>query len=123
MPRTTITLTTAPGGYRITVAGRFGGGYDRQIKGDAAAAAGILRQEIGRYLDTNPEGGDYHAPPEVLTALESGTIDAGPGKGARISYYASPAALVAIQTTRETTGDSQSGAINNLVLRGAAIKE
>lgn len=114
--KSAITITTAPNGYRLTVSGRFGGGYDRSVKASPAEMAGILRREIGRYIATNPDGGDYYAPTEVIEAMEQGTVYGIPIKGQRISYYASPEALQAIQAEREATGNSQSGAINALVL-------
>lgn len=123
MAKTSITITATPaGGYVVNVAGRYGGGYRAHAK-TAQEAADRLADAIARYLDTNPEGGDITAPPEVGQALEANRHEIAPGKGARLSYYASPAALQAIQAERETTGDSQSGAINSLVLRGANIKE
>jgi hypothetical protein len=96
--RTKITITKLPTGYLMDYAGRFGGGGSMIAGKTPEDAAGKLRWAIDRYVDTNPEGGDYHAPPEVLDALDANTVDAaGPGKGARLSYYASPDALVAIQ--------------------------
>lgn len=111
-----IIVRAVPNGYVIDYAGRFGGGGSVYVIGDAAKAAGMLRLLTARYVATNPEGGDYHAPEDVVRALEA--LDCAPAaKGERLSYYASPAALQAIQAQRETTGDSLSGAINALVLR------
>lgn len=115
--KSSITIIHAPNGYRLTVSGRFGGGYDRSVNSSPAEMAGILRREIGRYIATNPDGGDYYAPTEVIEAMEQGTVDGLPTTGQRISYYASPEALQAIQSEREATGNSQSGAINAIVMR------
>lgn len=117
--KSSITIITTPNGYRMTVSGRFGGGYDRSVKASPAEMAGILRREIGRYVATNPDGGDYFAPPDVIEALEHGTVDGIPTTGQRISYYASPEAIQAIHAEREATGNSQSGAINALVLKNS----
>ena len=118
--RSKITIHKSPrGDYIIDFAGRFGGGGSMPVGPDPAAAATKLGWAIGRYISTNPEGGDYTAPPEVLDLFAALTVDAAPDKGSRISYYASADALKAIQAERETTGASQSGAINSLVIRGS----
>lgn len=110
-----ITVRTTPTGYVIEYAGRFGGGGSMPIVKDPVKAAGVLRSLIARYITTNPESGDYFAPDEVLEAMESNTVHA--EKGERLSYYASPEAIRAIQAHREATGGSLSGAINALILR------
>jgi hypothetical protein len=118
--KTRIDMRNTPTGYVIDVAGKFGGGYSNNIGPDVAKAAQALAFARTRYLDTNSEGGAVNAPAEVILALEAGTVDLSPEKGARLSYYASAEALKAIQSEREETGASLSGAVNALVLRGAA---
>lgn len=119
--KSTITVRAIQGGYVIDYAGRYGGGGSMPVLGDAERASSMLRSLIARYITTNPEGGAYSAPSDVLAAMEANTVDMAPGKGARLSYYASADALVAIQALREATGDSLSGAVNALVLRGTAL--
>lgn len=65
--RTTIIITKRGEGYISQVSGRFGGGHTGARAGltafDAAARAAKLMIE---YAQSNPEGGDLMAPPEVL---------------------------------------------------------
>lgn len=120
--KTQITMHATPAGYTLDVAGKFGGGYRRHLPAnDIPAAVAALRDAISRYLDTNAEGGEYLAPPEILAAMDATPGAEKPARGKAMSYYASPAALVAIQSEREATGNSTSGAINALILRGAEL--
>jgi hypothetical protein len=65
--RTTVIITARGAGYVATVSGRFGGGHQGARAGltayDAAAAAARYMLE---YAQSNPDGGDLMAPPEVL---------------------------------------------------------
>jgi hypothetical protein len=114
--KTSIDMRHTPTGYVLDVSGKFGGGYSSNIGPDVEKAASALSLARSRYLDTNKEGGTLNAPPEVLAALEAGS-EVAPERGTRISYYASPEAVRAIQAQREATGDSVSGSINALVMR------
>ena len=65
--RTSVIITKRGEGYISTVSGKFGGGHSGARCGltpyDAAARAAQLMIE---YAQSNPEGGDLMAPPEVL---------------------------------------------------------
>lgn len=65
--RTTIIITKRGAGYISTAQGKSGGGHQGARCGltpyDAAAAAARYMIE---YAQSNPEGGDLMAPPEVL---------------------------------------------------------
>lgn len=65
--RSTIIISKRGPGYISTVSGRFGGGHQGARCGltaqDAAAAAARYMIE---YAQSNPEGGDLMAPPEVM---------------------------------------------------------
>lgn len=65
--RSTVIISKRGEGYISTVSGKFGGGHQ-------GARAGITPQEAAttaarymiEYAQSNPEGGDLMAPPEVL---------------------------------------------------------
>lgn len=65
--RTTVIITKRGEGYISTVSGKHGGGHIGARCGltpyDAAAKAAEYMLE---YAQSNPEGGDLMAPPEVL---------------------------------------------------------
>jgi len=65
--RTTVIIQKRGEGYISNVSGKFGGGHSGARAGltpyDAAAQAAKLMVE---YAQTNDEGGDLMAPPEVL---------------------------------------------------------
>jgi hypothetical protein len=65
--RSTIIITQRGKGYISDAAGQFGGGHKGSRCGltpyEAAARAAQLMIE---YAQSNPEGGDLMAPPEVL---------------------------------------------------------
>lgn len=65
--RSSIIITKRGVGYISTVSGRFGDGHQGARAGlspyDAAASAARYMIE---YAQSNPEGGDLMAPPEVL---------------------------------------------------------
>jgi hypothetical protein len=65
--RSTIIIRQRGEGYISDVSGKFGGGHSGARCGltpfDAAARAAQLMIE---YSQSNPEGGDLMAPPEVL---------------------------------------------------------
>jgi hypothetical protein len=54
-------------GYIATASGKFGGGYQGARCGlTAEEAARFAAREMIRYAQSNPDGGDLMAPPEVL---------------------------------------------------------
>ena len=65
--RSIIIISKRSDGYIATASGKFGGGYKGCRAGltpyDAAAFAA---REMVRYAQSNSEGGDLMAPPEVL---------------------------------------------------------
>lgn len=65
--RSAVIITQRGEGYISTVHGKFGGGHSWARCGltpyDAAAKAA---QYMIEYAQSNPEGGDLMAPPEVL---------------------------------------------------------
>lgn len=65
--RTTVIIQKRGAGYISTVSGKHGGGHSGARAGltpfDAAATAAKLMLE---YSQTNNEGGDLMAPPEVM---------------------------------------------------------
>ena len=65
--RSTIIITKRGEGYISSVSGKFGGGHSGARCGltvyDAAAKAA---QYMIEYAQSNPDGGDLMAPPEVL---------------------------------------------------------
>jgi hypothetical protein len=65
--RSTVIISKRGEGYISTVSGKFGGGHTGARAGltayDAAARAVQL---MIQYAQSNPEGGDLMAPPEVL---------------------------------------------------------
>ena len=65
--RSTIIISKRGAGYIATASGKFGGVYQGARCGltaqDAALFAG---REMIRYAQSNPDGGDLMAPPEVL---------------------------------------------------------
>jgi len=65
--RSSVIITKRGQGYSSDVSGRFGGGHSRARAGlDAAAAAATAARYMIEYAQSNPEGGDLVAPPEVL---------------------------------------------------------
>ena len=65
--RSTIIISKRGEGYISSVAGKFGGGHTGARCGltPYEAAASAARYMI-EYAQSNPEGGDLMAPPEVL---------------------------------------------------------
>lgn len=65
--RSTVIIRKRGQGYISDVSGKFGGGHNGARCGitpyDAASSAARLMME---YAQTNPEGGDLMAPPEVM---------------------------------------------------------
>lgn len=65
--RSAVIISKRGEGYISSVSGKFGGGHTGARAGltpyDAAARAAQLMIE---YAQSNPEGGDLMAPPEVL---------------------------------------------------------
>ena len=70
--RTTVIIQKRGAGYISTVQGQFGGGHSGARAGltafDAACRAAKLMIE---YAQSNPEGGNLMAPPEVLELVPS----------------------------------------------------
>lgn len=65
--RTTIIITKRGQGYISTVSGKFGGGHSGARAGlTPHEAASRAAQLVIEYSQSNPEGGDLMAPPEVL---------------------------------------------------------
>jgi hypothetical protein len=65
--RSTIIITKRGEGYISTVSGQFGGGHQGARAGqDAHTAAATAARYMIEYAQSNPEGGDLMAPPEVL---------------------------------------------------------
>lgn len=65
--RTTVIITKRGEGYISTVSGKFGGGHQGARAGlDAHTAAATAARYMIEYAQSNPEGGDLMAPPEVL---------------------------------------------------------
>ena len=65
--RTTIIISKRGAGYIATTSGKFGGGYQGARAGlTPHEAAAFAAREMIRYAQSNPEGGDLMAPPEVL---------------------------------------------------------
>ena len=65
--RSTVIIRKRGQGYVSDVSGKFGGGHNGARCGltpyDAASTAARL---MIKYAQTNPEGGDLMAPPEVM---------------------------------------------------------
>jgi hypothetical protein len=65
--RSTIIITKRGEGYISTVSGKFGGGHQGARAGlDAHAAAATAARYMILYAQSNEDGGDLMAPPEVL---------------------------------------------------------
>jgi len=68
--RSTIIIERRGAGYIATVSGKFGGGYQGARCGlTAEEAARFAAREMIRYSQSNSEGGDLMAPPEVLALV------------------------------------------------------
>jgi hypothetical protein len=65
--RSTVIIEKRGAGYVCTASGKFGGGYQMARAGlDPQAAALFAAREMIRYSQSNDEGGDLMATPEVL---------------------------------------------------------
>lgn len=65
--RTTVIISKRGAGYISTVSGKFGGGHIGARCGlTAYEAAAKAAQYMIEYAQSNPDGGDLMAPPEVL---------------------------------------------------------
>lgn len=68
--RSTVIIEFKNTGYRATVQGRFGGGYQNAPAGEfPEEAAAFAAREMIRYSQSNPEGGALLAPPEVMALV------------------------------------------------------
>ena len=64
-----IMVHATAGGYRIHVAGRFGGGFAATRPGTPAEVAPFIGAQIMRYTLSNPLGGYLMAPPEIMDLI------------------------------------------------------
>lgn len=65
--RSTVIISKRGEGYIATASGKFGGGYQGARAGlTPHEAAAFAAREMIRYAQSNSEGGDLMAPPEVL---------------------------------------------------------
>ena len=64
-----IIVHKATGGYRIHVAGRFGGGFSATQLGSPTDVAPFVAAQMQRYAVSNPFGGAVIAPPEILDLI------------------------------------------------------
>ena len=65
--RATVIITKRGAGYIATASGKFGGGYQGARCGlTADEASRFAAREMIRYAQSNAEGGDLMAPPDVL---------------------------------------------------------
>jgi len=79
--RSQIIITKARNGhgYWADVRGKFGGGYSGATAGETPEAAGLFAlREAARFIDSNPEGGDIIAPPEVQDAMAKARVPHAP---------------------------------------------
>jgi hypothetical protein len=63
--RSAVTVYKSAGGYRVNVAGRFGGGFSTTLAGAPADVAPFVAAQMQRYALSNPHGGYLIAPPEI----------------------------------------------------------
>ena len=61
-----VTVYKSVGGYRVTVSGKFGGGFSTTRPGTPADVALFVAAQMQRYAMSNPHGGSLVAPPEIL---------------------------------------------------------
>ncbi len=61
-----VIVYKSAGAYRITVAGRFGGGFSTTRSGTPADVAPFVAAQMQRYAASNPHGGTLVAPPEIM---------------------------------------------------------
>jgi len=65
--KSTIIIEKRGAGYVCTASGKFGGGYQMARAGlDPQSAAAFAAREMIRYAQSNEEGGDLIAPPEIM---------------------------------------------------------
>jgi len=65
--RTTVIISQRGNHYISTVSGKFGGGHSGAQAGETPGAAAAHAAEMMiRYAQSNKEGGDLMAPPDVL---------------------------------------------------------
>lgn len=65
----TVIVYKSGGGYRVNVAGRFGGGFSTTRAGSAADVAPFVAAQMQRYAESNPHGGSLIAPPEIAELI------------------------------------------------------
>jgi hypothetical protein len=62
-------------GYICDASGCFGGGFSGADAGNTPEEAALFAlAQKGRYIDTNPKGGDIYLPKEVREALEAAKV-------------------------------------------------
>lgn len=64
-----VTVYKSVGGYRVNVAGRFGGGFSTTRSGGPAEVAPFVAAQMQRYALSNPHGGSLVAPPEITDLI------------------------------------------------------
>ena len=64
-----VIVYKSAGGYRVEVAGRFGGGFATTRTGDPPDVAPFVAAQMQRYAVTNPHGGSLIAPPEIADLM------------------------------------------------------
>ncbi len=67
--RAMVIVHESAGGYRVHVAGRFGGGFATTRPGSPADVAPFVAAQMLRYASTNPHGGQLIAPPEIADLI------------------------------------------------------
>ena len=68
----TIIIFARANGYYADVRGCFGGGYSGAFAGKNPEEAALFAlREKGRYIESNPMGGEMHVPAEVRAAIEA----------------------------------------------------
>lgn len=64
--KTTVIISKSRDTYTADLVGRFGGGHSGKAGMTSFDAAAMAARYMLRYAQTNPEGGELMAPPEVL---------------------------------------------------------
>jgi len=73
--RSTVVIFKRGEAYFADAHGAFGGGYSGCFAGGTAEEAALFAiREAGRYIDTNPLGGDLFAPAEVREAMSAAKV-------------------------------------------------
>lgn len=70
-----IIVHKSEGGYRVSVRGRFGGGFATTRAGVPSDVAPFVAAQIQRYSMSNPHGGSLIAPPEIRDLIPEAMRD------------------------------------------------